>query len=87
MPLSYLHMVDLLGGSISLPCPITLPTRKGSREATNSIPILILNNYVIILFCILLGCPILAPISLDFHEGKSARLSSHYGPDLKQRHL
>ena len=46
--MNYLHMVDLLGGSINLPCPKTLPTSKGSKDATNSIPILIFSNYVII---------------------------------------
>ena len=71
--MTYLHMVDLLGGSINLPCPMTLPTSKGSRAATNSIPILVewLCDHLVILWLpfILLVCPILARYHLTSIQG------------------
>ena len=42
---------------------------------------------ILCLSLLLLVCPILALISLDFHRGKSASFSGHYACDLKQRHL
>ena len=84
-------MVDLLGGSINLPCPKTLPTNKGSKATTTSTPILMLQlwNHLVIqcLSSFLLVWPILALVSLDVHLGKSPALTSNYGQHLKQTNV